>query len=299
MGLRLRVLVASCVVGVPLACASLSRRAESDVELLPVSTPDSSESFGSLTPDGSEFYYTIHRPNFSRHRIVVSRALTRGWSAPSTMPFSGQYNDREPKLSPDGRRLFFSSNRPTGGGDTLIRRDLDIWFVERGSDGEWSSPRHLPAPVNSTAQEFSPVVARSGNLYFIANRGSGLGRDGHRHNVWLARALDASGERYAEPENLGPAINSGVETNVYVTPDERLMLVSRDSAPEGLGGDDLFVSRRVGADWTQMRHLAAPISSREYDYGPLISPDGRWLLFTSWRRGTSDIYRVPASWINR
>jgi Tol biopolymer transport system component len=89
-----------------------------------ISRPDSGESFGSLSPNGREFFYTIHRPDWSRHRIVVAQLDGAKWSAPATLPFSGTYNDREPKLSSDGRRLYFSSNRPLQSGDTTRRRDL-------------------------------------------------------------------------------------------------------------------------------------------------------------------------------
>lgn len=256
-----------------------------------VSTPDSAESFGTLTPDGKEFYYTIHRADFSRHRIVISRFISGAWSAPRTLAISGTYNDREPKLSPDGKRLFFSSNRPTTPGDTARRRDLDLWFSDRQADGSWGAPRHIDAPVNTPAQEFSPVVASSGTLYFIATRKGGVGRDSTPHNVWRARSLDLSAGRWGAPENLGPAINAGFETNVYVTSDESLMIVSRDGAPDSFGGDDLYAARQVNGVWQPMRHLDAPINSKEYDYGPLVSPDGRWLFLTSHRTGNGDIYR--------
>lgn len=260
-----------------------------------ISRPDSSESFGSLAPNGREFYYTMHRPDFSRHRIVVSRLVDGRWSAPQTLPFSGTWNDREPKLSPDGRRIYFSSNRPVEPGDTARRRRLDLWMAELGADGEWGVARHLEAPINSDAHEFCPVVVANGTLYFISTRPGGVRgpEDGQLHNVWRARPLDRSGLRFSEPENLGAAINSGFETNVYVSPDERTMLVSRDGAPDGLGGDDLYASAFVGGAWQQMRHLPVPINTDKYEYGPSVSPDGKWLFFTSARAGTPDIYRVP------
>jgi hypothetical protein len=259
-----------------------------------ISSSDSGESFGSLSRDGREFYYTIHRANFSGHRIVVARFDGTQWKRGETLRFSGRYNDREPKLSPDDSRLYFSSNRPTIAGDTARRRNLDLWFVEREPSGAWGAPHHLEARVNTDAQEFCPVVTSDGTLYFISNRSGGIGANGQMHNVWRAKPINQAADRYAAPENLGPAINTGVETNVYVSRDARVMLVSRDSAPDTLGGDDLYVSEFRGAVWEPMRHLPAPINSPGYDYGPLLSPDGRWLFFTSHRRGTADIYRVDS-----
>lgn len=289
-----RLLAASCLV---VAAAS----AHAQAELAPgvISVPDSGESFGTLTPDAKELIYTIHRADFSRHRIVSTRWDGSRWSMPATLPFSGMYNDREPKLSPDGRRLYFSSNRPVERGDSIRRRDLDLWFADRDAAGAWGAPRHIDAPVNTNAQEFSPVVTASGTLYFISTRSGGIGKEPAAHNVWRARAQDLAAGRFATPENLGSAINAGLETNVYVTADEALMLVSRDEAPDGLGGDDLFVSRSVEGVWQPMRHLDAPINSKQYDYGPLVSPDGRWLYFTSHRTGHSDIYRISIGELER
>ena len=82
-----------------------------------ISTPDSGEAFGTLTPDGREFYFTKHH-DFARHHIMVSRLAQGQWSQPALVPISGVYNDREPRLSPDGRRPYFSSNRLLTSGDS-------------------------------------------------------------------------------------------------------------------------------------------------------------------------------------
>src|SRR5205814_9747366 len=63
-----------------------------------VSTPDSGEAFGTLTPDGREFYFTKHH-DFARHHIMVSRLAQGQWSQPELVPISGVYNDREPRLT--------------------------------------------------------------------------------------------------------------------------------------------------------------------------------------------------------
>jgi hypothetical protein len=161
-------------------------------------------------------------------------------------------------------------------------------------------PRHIQG-VNSDANDFSPVVTASGTLYFVSTRAGAIGKVDKPHNVWRARPVDLANGVWAAPENAGAAVNAGFETNVFVTPDESLMLVSRDGAPDGLGGDDLYVSRRVGGDgsWQPMRHLPAPINSKEYEYGPAISADGKWLFFTSHRTGNGDIYRVSATALDR
>jgi hypothetical protein len=255
-----------------------------------ISMPDSGESFGSLSPDSREFYYTIHNANFGRHRITVARIENGQWTRPATVPFSGRWNDREPRLSPDGKRLYFSSNRPLSAGDTTPRRDLDLWMAERAADGTWGAATHLEG-VNGATNDFSPVVTGSGVLYFITER--------PKHNVWRARPTDKSGLHFSAPENVGTAINTGVETNVFVSPDERMMLISRDGAPDGLGGDDIYVAQMLDGAWQPAKHLDAPVNTDKYEYGPALSPDGKSFFFTSWRGGDANIYRMDSGILER
>src|SRR6185436_3777611 len=156
----------------------------------------------------------------------ATRYTGRFWRPPVAQAFSSLYNDREPRLSPDGRRLYFSSNRPIAP-DTARRRDLDLWMVERKGSEPVGPPAKLEG-VNSDAQDFTPVVTANGTLYFISTRGdpSGPGADVH---IYRARR---NGSGYQPPERLDPAVSIGFETNVYVSPDEKLMIVSRDGAPD-------------------------------------------------------------------
>jgi hypothetical protein len=260
---------------------------------------DSGESFSTFAPDGRELFFTVHRPDFSGHHIVVTRFAEGAWSPRQTVPFSGTYNDREPRLTPDGRRLFFSSNRPVAP-DTARRKDLDLWFAERGADGRWSEPRHLPAPINSPAQDFSPVVTANGTLYFVSTRGDRAGQadqaeaaqSGRRHHIWRSRLVSG---QYEMPVQLDTAVSMGYETNVYVSPDDSVLVASRDGAPDSKGGDDLYVSTRRNNSWQPMRHLGRSVNTWAYEYGPTLSSDGRWFYFTSDRRGSADLYRIDAA----
>src|SRR3954471_6772164 len=65
-----------------------------------------------ISPDGTEMFYTIQALR-SGIRVIVHRSVADGWKNGETAPFSGQYSDLEPAFSPDGKKLFFASNRPT------------------------------------------------------------------------------------------------------------------------------------------------------------------------------------------
>src|SRR6478736_8515522 len=66
---------------------------------------------------------------WERHRVGD------GWSAPAPVPFNTEGEDFDPAFSPDGKQLYFHSDRPGGFGGT------DIYVVEVDGD-------HFGAPRN-------------------------------------------------------------------------------------------------------------------------------------------------------
>lgn len=249
-----------------------------------------------FAPEGGAFYYSIWLP--SRRGVIMIVERQEGtWRKPAVATFSGVWSDIEPCLSPDGKRLYFASNRPLEPSGKA--KDYDIWVVEQTASG-WGQPRNLGPAVNTEGDEFYPSVTREGTLYFTAARKEGLGGE----DIYRARLKDGA---YLPPENCGPSVNGPRgEFNAFVAPDESLLLFSSFGRPGDLGGGDLYVSFK-GEDgaWSKASHLEAPLNSERLDYCPSISPDGRFLFFTSdraaarfapgQRLATADIGAMEAS----
>jgi hypothetical protein len=230
-----------------------------------------------FTPDGRTLYFTKRSPKPQYWVIVVSRLRGGRWSAPEVAEFSGQYNDFDPFVSPDGATLYFSSNRPVDG---RPKADFDIWAVDRTAAG-WGAPRHLDAPVNTAAQEYYPTVTRDGTLYFSSTREGGAGAG----DIYRARRVDA---RYAEPENLGDSVNArNFDGDPYIAPDESYLLFVSYGRAGGAGDGDLYISVRREGAWSKAENLGPGINSSALDFCPIVSPDGKSLFFTS-ERGFAD-----------
>lgn len=226
------------------------------------------ESHPAFDPLTGDFYFVRSSPTFEGWRILVSRCGTGGWSKPQPAPFAGDGVEADPYFADAGRTFWFISTRSTDG---VKRKDLDIWRVDRGADGRWSTPLRLPEPVNSTAQEWFPRPASDGWLYFGSGRPGGLGKT----DIWRARA--DSGGRWTV-ENLGASVNSVAdEYEPLPSADGSRMIVMAD------GG--LYEARRRDGVWSPKVSLGPDVNRNGSEIGALLSPSGKSLLFARDTRG--------------
>ena len=256
-----------------------------------ISTVDD-EIGGAFSPDGTEFYFSRLVPytTFPRLGVMcVSHYRDGHWGAAEVLPFSGTYLDFPPKFDPSGTRMFFASSRPLADGK---RGSIRIWEVERTSAG-WSEPQPLPPPVNPAGSSWNadPSVSRDGTLYFSSDRGG----PGTLH---IYRSHLVAG-KYTEPEKLGPEINSDFnDYQPYVSPDEKILIFGSSGSGEppyrhrpgelSSGGKpypraDLYISFNSDGKWTPARHLEHGINSFAEEEFPFLTPDGRYLFFSSER----------------
>lgn len=228
-----------------------------------------------LSPAADELYFSVQHPQSGFSMILGSRKTGEEWTIPEVASFSGNYADFEAAFSPDGQRLYFSSNRPIDG--TGKSKDFDIWYVEKEGEG-WSKARNIGAPVNTEKHEFYPSVASNGNIYFTATRENGIGRE----DIFMSRY---EGSTYTEPIPLDTAVNSNLdEFNAFVSADEDFIIFSSWGRKDDMGRSDLYISFKDSLNqWMPAKHLGSEINSAHIDYCPFVSADKRFFFFTSGR----------------
>lgn len=106
------------------------------------------------------------------------------------------------------------------------------------ANSQWSAPVNLGATINSTVLDAHPNLSKDGlSLYFTSNR---LGSN----DLWVARRACEECP-WDAPVNLGSVINtSGVEAGSDLSVDGHLLFF-HSNRPGSLGGNDIYVSRRV------------------------------------------------------
>ena len=223
-----------------------------------------------LTPDGNTLYFA--RQGEQRGTIHVSTRSESGWGEPEVAEFSGEFDDTDPLLTPDGSRLYFMSKR---GADGRAKEgsDYDIWFVDRTGEG-WGKPVHLGAPISRDGYvEGFPCQTADGTLYFFRGREPGF----TAQDVYRAAWKDGA---YLEPQKLSAPINTeGWDGHAWVAPDQTWM-VFYSKRPGGLGGCDLYSSQYRAGHWSKPTNLGPLVNSPESEITPWVDLKNRVLYFS-------------------
>lgn len=223
-----------------------------------------------ISPDGDTFLFGVFLPGFRKAAVVEVTRRGGRWSAPEVASFSRDPRWRvlEPSFSPDGARLFFTSDRPA---DPAAERPgpFGLWVVARTASG-WGIPERLPAAVNGEGPTAYPSVTRDGTLYFLREEGQG---------GWIMRSAFRDGA-WRPAEKLPPPFNADPhQANPRVDADERMVLVPR--ADENLAADYFAYFRRDDGTWVGPVRLDAVSSPAGDEYSITPSPDGRVVFFGS------------------
>lgn len=100
------------------------------------------------------------------------------------------------------------------------------------------------------------------------------------------------------PINLGVGVNSAAEDFAPHVSKNELSLYFASTRPGGLGGEDLWVSKRAKSDdaWGQPVNLGSIINTEANERSPGLSRDGRHLYFATTRTGGSGGFDIWVSW---
>jgi outer membrane protein OmpA-like peptidoglycan-associated protein len=127
------------------------------------------------------------------------------WSKPEALMIKNYWKyDRGARsgatMTHDGKALLLYMTMEKGG----FLNDIYVSFHQ--SDGTWSEPRSLGKKINlEKSDEMTPYLAADGEtLYFSSDRPGGLGDN----DIWMAKRLDKTWQKWSEPVNLGAPINT-------------------------------------------------------------------------------------------
>ncbi len=193
-----------------------------------------------FSSDQSEIYFT--RNNYkdgktgkddegtTRLKVYYSRNVAgSSWSELESLPFnSDEYSIAHPCLTPDGERLFFSSDMPGGFGG------MDLWYSEK-DNGRWGPPLNMGSKVNTEGNEIFPTWQGENTLYFSSNGLPGLGGLDIYRMDW-----DAEESSWSDAENIGYPMNTSHDDLGIVLNAQGTFGYFSSDRPGGQGRDDIY-----------------------------------------------------------
>ena len=231
-----------------------------------------------ISADGNEFIFTRlleTKDKKWQEDFYLSEQDSGVWNSSVPMDINTYLNEGSVTVSANGWFLIYTAcNREDGNGS------CDLYLCLKQENGRWSKAENI-SNINTRYWEsqacFSPDLKY---IYFVSNRRGGYGGD----DIWRS---EISRFGFLEPENLGPTINTIYnEMSPFLHPDN-LTFYFASEGHIGMGGMDLFVSRRSNTDtlWRTPENLGFPINSYKTENSLVVESNGRTAYFVSDKSG--------------
>ena len=209
-----------------------------------------------ISPDGQKlFVYRSKSASATSGNILMSSLDGLIWNKPKKL--GSNINSRKgwessACLTPDGKRLYFSSDRPGGKGG------LDIYFAELNSEGEWAEPINAGSPINTPDNEDAPFMHFDGKTLFFSS-------DGHKtiggYDIFTSTYLPDS-SKWSFPQNLGYPVNTSDDDSYFVYSADGSKGYFSAHRKDSYGERDLYVVKRHTSD-PNMIVMAGRILNKE------------------------------------
>jgi OOP family OmpA-OmpF porin len=221
-----------------------------------------------LTADQQTMIYYIIRTGERNAKgdIMISKKENGAWTHPVSISdkINTEMDEGAPSMSADGRSLVYAAcNRPDAIGG------CDIYISYREGD-QWSEPINMGREINSTSWDSEPSISADGRtLYFSSERPGGQGR----MDIWYSKLVQNGS--WSKAQNMGPDINTkGDEVAPFIHANGSTLYYSSNNLP-GMGGYDIFSTKKKGNEWTYPKNIGYPINTSDNEGTVFITVDGK------------------------
>jgi flagellar motor protein MotB len=159
------------------------------------------EGSATLSPDGRTLYFTrCDEPNgYGSCDIYIADFLGGDWTNIRNIGpnVNSSAWDSHPNITPDGKALYFTSNRKGGFGKS------DLYVTRRLEDGTWTTAENLGPTINTIEDEVTPFFHQVNQTLYFSSTGHLKNLGGY--DIYKSRWLD---DHWESPKNVGPLVNS-------------------------------------------------------------------------------------------
>jgi len=198
---------------------------------------------GDLFPTGLNFDGTslllVKVDKRGNSDIWISHYNGSTWGAAE--PISGEINsganEEHASFSPDGSRIYFSSDKRGGEGG------LDLWYSEKQVDETWGNPVNMGDRINTDKDETSVFIAPTGERLLFASKGH-FNMGGYD----IFRCELQEDQNWSQPTNIGYPLNTTSDNTYYVPVNNGMQALYSRFTNEAIGMYDLWYVEILDAE---------------------------------------------------
>jgi outer membrane protein OmpA-like peptidoglycan-associated protein len=198
----------------------------------PVVVPVSSEynvGTAGISPDGQKMIVFYGGVDDEGSLYQISRSGDT-WSKPTLLAstINSKYLESTASITPDGKSIYFASNRSGGKGG------MDIWKIDLKADKTWGQPINLGPEVNTKDNEDAPFIHPDQKTLFFTTDGHTTmgGRDIFQTHLVAGK--------WSRPENMGYPINTTANDNYFTLLADGTRAYFSSDRKGGNGSQDIY-----------------------------------------------------------
>ncbi len=265
------------------------------VPFKPVIVPNVSspfdEYFPMISPDNELMFYTRKYDKGGKmvedymysHRPSMDGVFDAG------TPFNKPFNDGSfdsygsAAMSVDNKEMVLCACKDIQTmGQKYRNCDLYLTRYERsgegGNDFSWTPLENLGPNINDiNSWEAQPTLSPDGNMLIFAKNGAGT-----KDNDLFVSYRDERG-RWSKAMPIEELNTPGKDKSPFLHQDsETLYFISSSTdTRKGVGGTDIFYTRKEGKKWGKPKNIGFPINTKEDEIGVFVSTDGKLAYYSS------------------